>query len=80
MAWHWDSPETTCKEDLEVILSNGQFQYAVGDRKYYRYDSQIIPLITTRTVTGGCCDKGIDKHGALALISPSSGYSVRDVI
>ena len=34
MAWHWDSPVTTCKEDLEVIrvtvISNGHFNKPLG--------------------------------------------------
>ena len=34
VAWHWDSPVTTCKEDLEVIwvtvISNGHFNMPLG--------------------------------------------------
>ena len=34
VGWHWDSPVTTCKEDLEVIrvtvISNGHFNLPLG--------------------------------------------------
>ena len=47
VAWHWDSPVTTCKEDLGVIwvtvISNGHFNMPLGftdhtvDHNSYRY-------------------------------------------
>ena len=72
------------KEDLRGYLGNGyiqrSFQYAVGDHIYYRCDSQVIPLITTLTVIGDVVIYGLISMEHVALLSPSSGYSVRDVM
>ena len=70
------TPVTTCKEDLEVIrvtvISNGHFNMPLRTTN--------IPLITTLTVTGDCCDIRIDKHGAFSSAISFVGYSERNVI
>ena len=72
------------KEDLRGFLGNGHiqrsFQYAVGDHIYYRCDSQVIPLFTTLTVIGDVAIHGLISMEHVALLFPSSGYSVRDVV
>ncbi len=72
------------KEGLRGYLGNGHiqrsFQYAVVYRIYYRCDSQAIPLITTFTVIGDVVIYGLISMEHVALLSPSSGYSVRGVI
>ncbi len=72
------------KEDLRGYLGNchiqRSFQYAVGDHIYYRCDSQVIRLITTLTVIGDVVIYGLISMEHFALLSPASGYSVRDAI
>ena len=78
------SQSLAAKDDLRGYLGNGHiqrsFQYAGGDHIYYRCDSQVIPLITTLTVIGDVVIYGLISMEHVALLSPSSGYSVRDVI
>ena len=72
------------KEDLRGYLGNGHiqrsFQYALGDHIHYRCDSQVIQLIATLTVIGDVVMYGLISMEHVALPSPTSGYSVRDVI
>ncbi len=72
------------KEDLTDYLGNGHiqrsFQYAVGAHIYYRCDSQVIPLITTLIIIGVVVIYGLISMEHVALLSPSSGYSVSDVV
>ncbi len=72
------------KEDLRGYLGNGHiqrsFQYAVGDNRSYHCDSQVIPLITTLTVIGDVVIYGLINMEHFALLSPTSGCVMRDVI